>query len=393
MAKAVTLTGGAAASKGYKPAHHPSHSGLLYRPVRPSHQAHVDAIVVPTIRRAVVLQDALQLGERLGRPVIALCSGWSTPHRARALAESFSTELIAVDLTQGIESWPEFRTATTLGKRFRHKSDLSLKRNLGLALARMAGWQRLVFLDDDITDVDPQDIKTAAALVDTHLIVTLENVGYPDNSVVCHALRRLRRVVGFAQDSFVGGGAMVVAANRIDSFFPNIYNEDWFFMLGVLNGESPKQIAAIGKAAQQSYDPFLSPERARIEELGDSLGEGLYALLDDGIPLSAAMEIGFWEAFLGDRGGLLERLLAGVDEVRMDLAERTKLVDSLKAALGVHKLITPQLCVDYMRAWSEDRRLWSSYLTGLPAHVGLQNALSHLGLSSYPTRGFRSGDI
>jgi hypothetical protein len=33
---------------------------------------------------------------------------------------------------------------------------------------------------------------------------------------------------------------------------------------------------------QEPYEPFRTTDRARGEELGDCLAEGIYALLDDG---------------------------------------------------------------------------------------------------------------
>ena len=49
---------------------------------------------------------------------------------------------------------------------------------------------------------------------------------YPDNSVVCHA----RRLAGLPQDNFVSGSARGVRCDDVAlPFFPDIYNEDWFF--------------------------------------------------------------------------------------------------------------------------------------------------------------------
>ena len=40
-------------------------------------------------------------------------------------------------------------------------SDLSVKRNIGLLLARLHGWRKIAFVDDDIT-VSKQDISRLA---------------------------------------------------------------------------------------------------------------------------------------------------------------------------------------------------------------------------------------
>jgi hypothetical protein len=100
---------------------------------------------------------------------------------------------------------PDLETSRLLaGTRFAGKEDTSAKRNLGLVLSHMIGWGRIVFLDDDILVGDPGHLRQAAGLLDTHNAVGLSVVGYPDNSVVCHAYR----AVGGFQQSFIGGGAL-----------------------------------------------------------------------------------------------------------------------------------------------------------------------------------------
>ena len=43
----------------------------------------------------------------------------------------------------------------------------------------------------------------------------------------------------------------------------------------------------MGHAVQAEYDPFANPERARREEFGDLLAEGLYALIGEKDPSRA----------------------------------------------------------------------------------------------------------
>ena len=84
--------------------------------------------------------------------------------------------------------------------------DLSIKRNLGLLLARMLGWQRIFFMDDDIRDVTPADLYATVAVLGHHRSAGMMVTDFPDNSVVCHAHRQ----TGAAQDTFVSGSALAV---------------------------------------------------------------------------------------------------------------------------------------------------------------------------------------
>ena len=163
-----------------------------------------------------------------------------------------------------------------------HDIDVRAKRNLALMLGYMVGWSRVLFLDDDITELDPGDMRVAGSLLDGHNAVGFRNDGYPDTSVVCHAYR----MAGVRQQVFVGSGALAVELTRNRSFFPDIYNDDWFFLL---DGDRHLQPMTVkGRINQHTYDPFRSPDRARNEELGEVLAEGLYWLMDQNRSISEA---------------------------------------------------------------------------------------------------------
>ena len=115
---------------------------------------------------------------------------------------------------------PRFQTSAMLeGTLFARRSDQSIKRNLALMLARMLGWSRILFLDDDITELVPSDMCRASGLLDTHQAVGLHVGGFPDHSVVCHAYRKS----GGEQRAFYrrwrarGGGAEEYVVFRIST--------------------------------------------------------------------------------------------------------------------------------------------------------------------------------
>lgn len=350
-----------------KPRHRGSHEGLV-RPLPATGTAKVHAIIVPTIRKPARLRDALELGDKLGCPVLVLSSKWS--FAKDVYAEANGRDVIAIDVkSSAIPDWPTFVTTKLLewyqGGKLKIDSDLSLKRNLGLAMSRMMGWDNVLFLDDDMVGLTPGDIEIAAAGLAVCEIVALRNVGYPDNSVVCHGLRHASRQVGVIQHSFVGGGAMMVAAQRSDSFFPKVYNEDWLFMLGHFvkkYGSYPVGIS--GVVRQDDYDPFLRTERARVEEFGDCLAEGVFALLDQKETLAGATHC-YWREFLRDRRKMLESTLQAIPKLDLDPARRHNMTACILAAMGRNKFVTPDLCVRYLDAWQEDRVTWQRFMAGL----------------------------
>jgi hypothetical protein len=373
--------------------HHGSHRDLLWTPDDPSADgvqveaggARVDAIIVPTVRHPRFLMDAAATAASMDCPLVTLHSTKWTSAREAARLLPAHVSLIAIDMPGRADlRLPESDSARLLtGTRFDRKKDTSTKRNLALMLCHMVGWERIVFLDDDIRIRDPDQLTHASGLLDIYNAVGLTIGGYPDNSVVCHAYR----IVGGKQESFVGGGALVVGTARSRSFFPDIYNEDWFYLLDAKKGLQP--LASSGEAIQRPYDPFRTPDRARAEELGDVLAEGTFWLLDQGCSVADADEA-HWAAFLKRRSRFIVHVLGMVERSVIESAEKARMVAALKAALGRLACITPSLCLDYMRAWTADWYRWQDHFDGLGTDVPLDSALNSLTRQNRPSLAWRA---
>lgn len=348
--------------------HHHSHQHLLtveqaeYAP-----HAQVDAVIVPATRPVESLHTAKNLVSKLGCVLVVLCSrNISARQVVRAGNENIS--IVALDVDE-VDVLPAFGTSAAIaGSRHARPNDLSRKRNLGLLLCRVAGWQRVLFLDDDIDDVHPSDVRAAAGLLNKYDVVGLRNGGFADNSVVCRAARNL----GHPQDQFIGGGALAVAPSKIRTFFPDIYNEDWFFLLGA------ERMAVTGSMWHRGCVRAIDASRARQEELGDCLGEGLYWARDNGMS-PPSVDRGHWNGFLANRRWFIDELSA-LNEHGLRLAEVTT---ALEAAYEECEAIAeePDLCEGYMRRWHSDLAVWRDFVKGKPAGLGLVKALTELGWS------------
>ncbi|HEV8561740.1 MAG TPA: hypothetical protein VGR06_35920 [Actinophytocola sp.] len=309
---------------------------------------------------------AIGLAAELKCPILALCSKWSSASRVREMATRLGVEVIAI----GIDQFPgrlQPRLATDellVGTPFERRTDLSQKRNFGLLFAHLRGWHRVVFLDDDIKVPEPIHLAQAAQLLGSYSGVGLSVEGMPDNSVVCHAYRES----GCKQDTFIGGGALAVRTNAVESFFPNIYNDDWFYLL---DDAGLRPVAKWGRAIQRPYDPFREV-RARSEELGDCLAEGIFALLDEDHKVLDADE-SYWAGFLEDRRQLIEETIGRVRGLDRNPVEKRYMINALTAARGRSHTITPVLCVTYLKAWQDDRIRWAEHVS--QAHCSDLNAL------------------
>jgi hypothetical protein len=279
--------------------------------------------------------------------------------------------MVAIDFDTLPDCLPSFETSAVVSdSRFERFTDLSQKRNLALLLSRTAGWRRVLLLDDDIRQVSASDVCAAAGLLKRYDAVGLRNRGFPDNSVVCHVSRE----VGYKQDQFIGAGGLVIAPGKAETFFPDIYNEDWFYLLGC---REPFRLAVTGRMRQKSFNPYADPDRARREELGDCLAEGLFWLLDNGRPIDDA-DVSHGQQFLDHRRRFIDSLLL---KLNPDLESNVEMIAALKAARKICWALTekPDICEGYVRLWRSDLVRWRQFLGNMPERIGVEKALAELG--------------
>ncbi|MGH3613969.1 MAG: hypothetical protein ACRDRK_15540 [Pseudonocardia sp.] len=365
----------------------------------PVRAGQIDAVIVPTSRGADALAGAAQLAVRLGAVLVALCSKQTSAGEvADRRARTPGCRAIVVDVP------PLYRhdllPTRTDAARFRaasadRSSDLSLKRNIGLLLARLHNWGKVIFLDDDIgsrasghpVGIPDATLRRLVSALDTHQMAGMTCRQFADNSVVCHGYR----LAGFEQDTFISGAALGVNCNDHPiPFFPDVYDEDWFFMSRRV---AARDIAHVGDAIQTEYDPFGDPLRARQEEFGDLLAEGLFTLFEDQPGemdyrrrLDAA-DGRFWERYIEARRDMigvtamsLEMAIVGGtgDPVRLSAALR-----SIDAAAAQLARLTPELCVDFLDAWADDLVEWEQEMQRVRAVRSTAEAVDVLGLRNW----------
>ena len=324
------------------------------------------------------LREAIKLADQLRCLLVVLCSKAINVHEAISLSSDMGIRAVGVDTTSSVIGLPMFSTSELVARTpFRRASDASRKRNLALVLSRLAGWERILFLDDDIFGIDPADVRSAAGLLDQYDAVGLDNLGFPDNSVVCHFFRE----IGGDQQQFVGAGGLVVSPTRTQSMFPDVYNQDWFFLIG--ENRRP-QVAVAGTMRQKDFDPFANPRRARDEEFGDCLAEGLFWLLDEGLSIDDA-GTEHWREFLVRRRLFIDELIRRARRFALRGARGRRQLASLRAAQETCAKINPSICAEYVNRWQHDVVVWRQFISDLPARLGPRQALAELGLPSLAT--------
>jgi hypothetical protein len=347
----------------------------------------VDAIVVPTIRSAENLRPAAQLAGQARTHLIAVYTEAPPAGLSAALVglQRSQVTLLSVrtDTRNGLldlgASLPQSRVSPAA-------LDISRKRNLGLAIGRVRGWTRMLFLDDDIRKLNVAKLSSAAALLDDYPVVGLQVRKYPDTSVVGHA----RRLTGRRQEPFVSGGSLLVNPQLLGGYFAPVYHEDWLCVIDHLRAG---EVAIGGSVGQLPYLPFTNPERAGREEFGDILLSGLLWLLQARIGMGSvpdsqcweeATDLRFWKQILEQRSALLADItvrLTGKDSGGLSP------LPSLAAARQRLGQLEPGAFVSFTEKWLTSLAVWRGRLSGLPGvdladeARGIEKVLAALGVA------------
>ncbi len=361
---------------------HDTHSALTGRAAlqdAPVTRLDLDAIIVPASRPAAHLDHAVTLARAEGCWLLILCSRRLNSTEARKfLAARSYHKTIVIDLPRAYSHdllhFPELlaiKTELPQACGF-YTTDLSMKRNLALVLARMLGWRRIFFLDDDIRDITHPNLQSTVGMLRSFSAAGMWVRDFPDNSIVCHA----NRMTGGSQDVFVSGAALAVDSEKDIGFFPDIYNEDWLFFFDYAS--KGRLANSCLEATQLCYYPFANAKRAAWQEFGDVIAEGLYTLLHLGLEVQQATR-DYWTHFLEARRNFLEAIADRSPNAHPDM--RDEMLASVQEALKCLLNITPDLCERYVKAWRKDLAEWKQRATGTPAMPSIEAALQKMGLT------------
>lgn len=347
--------------------HKPRPSRTLLRHPRTTEKQPMGTIVLSSARSPHHHRFAVQLAKESGTDLAVLVS-----HDMQS--DIVATDMIRAGIRGCVIDMPTiYRLPLTADfatikhpRTAAYSSNLSVKRNIGLIYGRLTG-QKLFFLDDDIWGIQAQRLRSVAGHLEQHAIAGFLADLHPDNSVVCHA----NRLAGNAQQIFISGGSLGVDASIPQSFFPQIYNEDWLFCYDMIRN---RKAAFLGKVKQLEYNPF-DPNRAITEEFGDVLAEGLQYLLAVGTSFETANKT-FWQYYLWRRRrfitDIVRRLasLVGTKDNQPQLA-----LTALTQSRNTLDTFIPADFVTYIQAWRSDTYRWHQKLHTFPHYMPAKEAL------------------
>jgi len=216
-----------------------------------THTKVLDALFIPTCRSSSVLLNRLDEIADAADKIFILPSGEAL--KELAVPKNLPSNVVVQTnfLTEANRNWlMSLRSSNNPTKHIPLDYDLPLKRNIALHISKTRQYERVGFLDDDIT-ISSHQIRTATALLGSEFsMVGFHVLDYPDISTTEHIARHL---LGDLSKTIPGGNCLFFVPNRVHGFFPYIYNEDWVFVLENLRMQ---KIAVAGEVRQEVHTPW-----------------------------------------------------------------------------------------------------------------------------------------
>lgn len=146
---------------------------------------------------------------------------------------------------------------------------LGYLRNYSLILSFLLGFNKIMWLDDDI-HADSDIVVDIFNSLNQYPFVSTNVTLMPDTSIIGH-IKRFIEIDG--RDFPISGGCMGICLDSVSEYCLNYYNEDWIWV-GL---QKPRhKIKTVGKVDQEPFDPFdVSLHEVFWQEFGEVLEYGV----------------------------------------------------------------------------------------------------------------------
>lgn len=177
--------------------------------------------------------------------------------------------------------------------------NLGIARNFALDHSKSIGYEKVLFIDDDISDVDDRKMEVGFSVLNKNSFVSCILEGVEDNSIIGH----ISKHVGIIDDGvkMLSGGFLFFSPATISHRFYNIYNEDWIIQL--LEKEKKKIILPFSVNHNVDQDVNWTLDQAIFQEYGELIVEGL---LENENAIS--MDYQFWDVIIENRIKFIQKI-------------------------------------------------------------------------------------
>lgn len=222
--------------------------------------------------------------------------------------------------------------------------NLGYARNFALLYAKAEGFQRVLFMDDDIQVPKLSIFEELFSNLNSYKFTGANIKGLIDDSVLGHVAASVQ----VTNKRMLSGGFMALSTIGIDQFFLNNYNEDWIWLFMQLKNSKYLQK---GQVFQALVDPFANYEdKVIFQEFGEIVLDGVLDLYEYG-SYDTLTDIAFWQRMIRERREYLELL-----EKKSEQISNEYNIEILKCVKGHSKSFTAELFKDLFHNYFENRK-------------------------------------
>lgn len=185
--------------------------------------------------------------------------------------------------------------------------NLGIARNFALDHSVLLGYEKVLYVDDDISGIDEKVIEVGFESLNVNCFVSCSLKGVEDDSIVGHIAKQVDVIV--EGPKMLSGGFLFFSPVSITHRFYNIYNEDWILQLH--EKEKERIIIPYSVWHNVGQEVNLTLDQAMFQELGELVVEGL---LENNNALS--MNYSFWDGILENRIKFIEEIYDGTKKIR-----------------------------------------------------------------------------
>ena len=178
--------------------------------------------------------------------------------------------------------------------------NLGIARNFALDHSMREKFNKVLFLDDDISGLNAEKIDLGFSTLTEHNFVSCNLLGQFDDSIIGHIATEVG--IPDIQPRMLSGGFLFLMPSSITQRFFNVYNEDWILQLL----EKEKERITLPIEVYHDIDRSLvwTLDRALFQESGELIVE---ALIENNNALLAGSS--FWNTILRNRIRFIEGII------------------------------------------------------------------------------------
>lgn len=232
--------------------------------------------------------------------------------------------------------------------------NLGFVRNYALIVAKSFGYEKVLFMDDDIIVRHLECVEQIFVKASSYDFVGARITGMADDSVVGHVMR----VCDGEFFEFLSGGFLAFNINKVSEYFLNYYNEDqiWLFLHSM-----GTRFESCCEVVQQQYDPFENAVmKALKQEYGEILEEGAEEAFRCGNH-HLLLKNDFWKEICDTRLDYLNRL----PELLVHKEINYIGLSIYRALIDYHSKISQESFISVFRQYFENRGLWNTILVSI----------------------------